>query len=151
MALNSYLRNMGFSESNSDPCIYMSRGEDTYIGVYVDDMGLVGKDEAKMKHVKEELSSRFDIKDLGKLGISWGCQLSRIKRRDMDRTTYVHEKAPDQDGDERLQADQNPCESRQLSREGDRGRGSTGPAVIISVTGRKSDVSSHMYEARHRV
>ena len=108
MALNSHLRNMGFSESNSDPCIYMSRGEDTYIGVYVDDMGLVGKDEAKMKHVKEELSSRFDIKDLRKLGISWGCQLSRIRRRDMDRTTYVHEKAPDQDGDERLQADQDP-------------------------------------------
>ena len=68
MALDTHLRNMGFSQSKSDPCIYVSGGEDTfYIGVYVDDMVLVGKDEGKMKHVKEELSSRFDIKDLGKL------------------------------------------------------------------------------------
>ena len=33
----------------------------------MDDMVLVGKDEGKMKQVKEELSSRFNIKDLGKL------------------------------------------------------------------------------------
>ena len=38
----------------------------------MDDMVLVGKDEAKVKHVKEELSSRFDIKDLGKLGYFLG-------------------------------------------------------------------------------
>ena len=45
----------------------MSGGEDTfYIGVYVDDLILAGKDEAKMKSVKE-LSLKFNIKDLGKL------------------------------------------------------------------------------------
>ena len=33
----------------------------------MDDMVLAGKDKKRMKHVKEELSSRFDIKDLGKL------------------------------------------------------------------------------------
>ncbi len=37
--------------------LHMSGGEDTfYIGVYVDDMVLAGKDKVKIKHVKEELS-----------------------------------------------------------------------------------------------
>ena len=38
----------------------------------MDDMVLAGKDKRRMKHVKEELSSRFDIKDLGKLGYFLG-------------------------------------------------------------------------------
>ena len=68
MALDDQLTKMGFSQLKSDPCIYMSGGESIfYIGVYVDDMVLAGKDKKRMKHVKEELSSRFDIKDLGKL------------------------------------------------------------------------------------
>ena len=67
-ALDAQLERMGFSQSKSDPCIYVSGGEDAfYIGVYVDDMILAGKDKAKMKALKEELSSKFDIKDLGKL------------------------------------------------------------------------------------
>lgn len=81
MTLNAHLRKMGFSQLHSDPCIYVSGEDMFYIGVYVDDMVLAGKDEAKIKHVKEELSSRFDIKDLGKLRYFLGCQLSRIRKR----------------------------------------------------------------------
>ena len=76
VALESQLRKMGFTQSKSDPCIYMSGGENTfYIGLYVDDMILAGKDEAKMKSIKEELSSRFDIKDLGKLSYFLGMSI----------------------------------------------------------------------------
>ena len=35
-------------------------------------MILAGKDEGKMKAIKEELSSKFDIKDLGKLSYFLG-------------------------------------------------------------------------------
>ncbi len=67
-AFDSHLKGMGFSQSQSDPCLYMTGGEHpTYIGVYVDDMILDGKDEAELKTVKDALSSKFDIKDLGKL------------------------------------------------------------------------------------
>lgn len=46
----------------------MSGGSDPfYIGVYVDDMILAGKNKAKIDSIKRELSSRIDIKDLGKL------------------------------------------------------------------------------------
>ena len=49
-ALDSHLQKMGFSQSNSDPCIYISGGDDPfYVGVYVDDLILAGKDKTKMK------------------------------------------------------------------------------------------------------
>ena len=58
MALDSQLRKMGFTQSKSDPCIYMSGGEDPfYIGVYVDDMVLAGKRKTRIEIVKKELAS----------------------------------------------------------------------------------------------
>jgi len=83
MALDSHLRKMGFSQSKSDPCIYVSGGDDTfYIGVYVDDMVLAGKDKAKMKKVKEELSAKFDIKDLGKLSYFLGILITQHQEKE---------------------------------------------------------------------
>ena len=59
---------MGFKQSTSDPCVYMSSGGDAfYIGVYVDDMILAGPTEQKIREVKRALSKRVEIKDLGKL------------------------------------------------------------------------------------
>ena len=60
---------MGFKQTKSDPCIYVSTtGRDPfYIGVYVDDMVIAGKDEASLQKVKDELGTKFEIKDLGKL------------------------------------------------------------------------------------
>ena len=82
MALDSHLQKMGFSQSKSDPCIYVSGGDDTfYIGVYVDDMVLAGKDRAKMKRVKEELSAKFDIKDLGKLSYFLGILITQYQEK----------------------------------------------------------------------
>ena len=56
-----HLKKMGFTQSKSDLCIYISG--DVYIGVYVDDMLLGGKDDAMIKRVKEKLSERFDIQE----------------------------------------------------------------------------------------
>ena len=84
-ALDAQLERMGFSQSKSNPCIYVSGGEDAfYIGVYVDDMILAGKDKAKMKAVKEELSSKFDIKDLGKL--SYFLSMSIVQNQEEGET-----------------------------------------------------------------
>ena len=75
-ALDAHLKRMGFAQLKSDHCIYTSGGEYTfYIGVYVDDMILAGKNESKMRSVKEELTSRFDIKDLEKLSYFLGMSI----------------------------------------------------------------------------
>ena len=83
-ALDSHLKKMGFTQSKSDPCIYTSGGGDTfYIGVYVDDLIVAGKDKEQMKRVKEELSSKFDIKDLGKLSYFLGMSIVRNQEKKM--------------------------------------------------------------------
>ena len=52
------------------------RREDTfYIGVYVDDIIVAEKDESKMENVKKQLSSKFDIKDLGRLSYFLGISI----------------------------------------------------------------------------
>lgn len=75
-ALDAHLKQMGFTQLKSDPCIYVSGGDDPfYIGVYVDDMILAGKEAVRMKSVKKQLASKFDIKDLGKLSYFLGMSI----------------------------------------------------------------------------
>ena len=51
VALDAQLKNMGFVQSENDPCIYYRNtgGEMFYAGVYVDDIILAGKSERKLK------------------------------------------------------------------------------------------------------
>ena len=116
----------------------------------MDDMILAGKDKNKMKCVKEELSSKFDIKGPRQTALLPGhvhCPEPGGKG-DLDGATHIHSETPDQDRDERQQTCQDPSGSWTPTRESERGRGSSQSAVI-PVSGRKSDVSSHMYETRH--
>ena len=66
--LDSQLKNMGFVQADSDPCIYrVSAGETFFIGVYVDDIVLAAKSEKQLSEVKKSLAERFNIKDMGRL------------------------------------------------------------------------------------
>ena len=48
-----------------------------FIGVYVDDIILAAKNEKQLKQVKEKLSSKFDIKDLGELKYFLGMKIEQ--------------------------------------------------------------------------
>ena len=66
--LDDQLKDMGFVQSASDPCVYKdSGGEMSLIGVYVDDIILAGKNDKKTNEVKRALGAKFNIKDMGKL------------------------------------------------------------------------------------
>ena len=68
MTLDHLLKSMGFVQTKSDPCLYISsEGELCIIAVYVDDILLATKSEKKMKDVKNRLSAEFEVKDLGDL------------------------------------------------------------------------------------
>ena len=59
---------MGFIQTTSDPCLYVStEGELFIIAVYVDDILLAGKSDKRITEVKRALSSRFNVKDMGEL------------------------------------------------------------------------------------
>ena len=64
-ALHSCHQEMSFTQSSSDPCVYMSSGDVFYIGVEY--MNLVAPTEQNITEVKCALSRRVDIKDLRKL------------------------------------------------------------------------------------
>lgn len=57
-----------FQQSESDPCIFVHKnanGECTYIALYVDDLIIAGDNEEDIVTIKQRLSERFDMKDLG--------------------------------------------------------------------------------------
>ena len=61
---------MGFTQTSGDSCLYVrqdSEGETFVVAVYMDDIILGGKGEAKLNAVKEELCQSFKMKDVGPL------------------------------------------------------------------------------------
>ena len=69
-ALDAQLSRMGFIQTTSDPCLYIStKGELFIIAVYVDIL-LAGKSDKWMKEVKEALAKQFEVKDMGNYIIS---------------------------------------------------------------------------------
>ena len=66
--LDSYLKKIGFLQSTSDPCVYITAGEEmAVIGVYVDDIVIACKSDERLEQIKQDICQTFDVKDLGKL------------------------------------------------------------------------------------
>ena len=75
-ALHCQLKAMGFAQTTSDPCLYVStEGELFVIAVYVDDIVLAGRSDRKMSEVKKALATRFDVKDMGELHYFLGVKI----------------------------------------------------------------------------
>ena len=50
-----------------------------YIGVYVDDIVLAGRDERRLQEIKDDFSKKFDIKDLGEIKYFLGIKVVQDK------------------------------------------------------------------------
>ena len=67
LVLNQCLKDLGFFQAKSDPCIYVRRGKRSLIlGIYVDDILMAGNKVENTDEFKLTLAEKFDIKDLGK-------------------------------------------------------------------------------------
>jgi hypothetical protein len=64
---DTYILGLGFVRSRDDHCVYSKQvgNHFIYVVLYVDDMFLVGNNMDVIKEVKSQLSSKFDMKDLG--------------------------------------------------------------------------------------
>lgn len=59
---------MGFVQAAGDPCLYMAtEGEMFLIAVYVDDILLAGGSDKRLTAVKQALSRKFQVRDMGEL------------------------------------------------------------------------------------
>jgi hypothetical protein len=74
--LDEFLKQLGFVQSTSDPCIYVASDGELMVGVYVDDIVIGGKSEKKIKDFKLALGEKFDVKDLGRLHYFLGMKIA---------------------------------------------------------------------------
>jgi len=66
---DDYIRKLGFKRSNNDYCLYIGtrKNENTFVILFVDDLLICGCDKKKIDEIKIGLSTRFSMKDLGKM------------------------------------------------------------------------------------
>ena len=71
--LSSFLMECKFRRCITDPCIFVKHSDEgvCIIGVYVDDMLVMGDDKTEIENIKEKLKNRFEIDDLGSALIVW--------------------------------------------------------------------------------
>ena len=82
---DTYILGLGFVRRKADHCVYSKQVGDhfTNIVLYVDDMLLIGNNKDVIKEVKSQLSSKFDMKDLGAANFILGMEIRRDRANKM--------------------------------------------------------------------
>ena len=96
--LNSYIISLGFKRCRSDTCLYVKKsrtGREIFLAVFVDDLvpAYAEEDENEWSIMKQQMSQRFKMKDLGDIEWILGMRVVRDRRRRtlrIDQQTYVH-------------------------------------------------------------
>eukprot|EP00253_Pinus_taeda_P023270 PITA_23270 len=80
---DTFIRGLGFTRSKTDHCVYFKLIGDhvIYLVLYVDDMLLVGNDNEIIQDLKTQLSSKFDMKDLGAANYILGMEIKRDRAK----------------------------------------------------------------------
>ena len=76
---NEFLVSLGFTKCLGDEATYVISGESTqlYLGVYVDDLVLMSEDMDRVNWVKEKLTQKFEMVDLGPVNTILGLKVRR--------------------------------------------------------------------------
>jgi hypothetical protein len=88
---DTYILGLGFVRSRADHCVYSKQvgNHFIYVVLYVDDILLVGNNMDVIKEVKSQLSSKFDMKDLGAANFILGMD---IKRDHANRKLWLNQR-----------------------------------------------------------
>jgi Reverse transcriptase (RNA-dependent DNA polymerase) len=77
---DSFMVSIAFTRSSYDSCVYFKRlvgDEFIYLLLYVDDMLIASSDMDEIRKVKKQLSSAFEMKDLGAATRILGMEITR--------------------------------------------------------------------------
>ena len=76
---DTFIWGLGFTRRKIDHCVYFKLIGDRviYLVLYVDDMLLVGNDKEIIEDLKTQLSSKFDMEDLGVANYILGMEIKR--------------------------------------------------------------------------
>jgi hypothetical protein len=88
--LKQEMMKLGFMSSKNDPCLFFrgKEGRNVYVLVHVDDAVVIGQQEAVQK-AKQDIATRFEIKDLGAAKYYLGLE---IRKEDNGSITLSQEK-----------------------------------------------------------
>lgn len=94
--VNNVLMELGYKRSKYEPCVFIKQEDNRYtiVTLYVDDFFIFSNSDRETCFIKRELSSRFRIKDLGKVKECLGMQVNYEK--DKGILTLSQEKYIDQ-------------------------------------------------------
>jgi hypothetical protein len=90
------MKRLGFTQSNNDPCLYSRRNEGglLYVTIFVDDLVIAGDSEMGINMFKNELRTKYNMKDLGELSYSLGMEITRSadgKEIKLTQCKYAHD------------------------------------------------------------
>ena len=77
--INYSLKDMGFTPTTSDPCVYTFGTSDTIsiLTLYVDDLLLLGGNTPVLQELKRKLMNRFTMTDMGDVSPVLSTQITR--------------------------------------------------------------------------
>jgi hypothetical protein len=80
---DTYMLGLGFTRNKEDHCVYFKLIGDNliYLVLYVDDMLLIGNNKEITQDVKNQLSSKFDMKYLGASNFILGMEIKRDRKK----------------------------------------------------------------------
>jgi hypothetical protein len=94
-SIHEFLVSIGFKQTVTEYGIYVndSDNERQYIGLYVDDILILGKDRTKIQDLKRQLFNRFDMSDMGALEYFLGIKVTRDRKLctlQIDQSGYIY-------------------------------------------------------------
>lgn len=91
---DEYIKKLGFQRSESDYCLYMKYESDDviYLILFVDDLLICGKNKRKIDEIKNKLSNKFAMKDLGEVKAYLGINIEYDHKKcemKLDQSSYI--------------------------------------------------------------
>jgi len=92
--LDDYLTKLGFVRSEHDYCLYMlkEKDESIYLIIFVDDLLICCKKRQNLDYIKNVLSKRFQMKELGKISTYLGINIEYDEKNhemSLDQEKYI--------------------------------------------------------------
>lgn len=91
---NDFMTELNFKRSNHDYCLFVNHNEKDpiYVLLFVDDMLICCKNQQKINNIKQKLSERFIMKDLGKVKTYIGIDIEHNTEKNimtLSQTKYI--------------------------------------------------------------
>ena len=90
--LHDFFTTNRFTQTNADHSIYINKSNDAMIGIWVDDLIIVGRNLNIINDLKKKLNDTFEMKDLKDLTYFLGIQVKRDRSRKtlhLNQTQYI--------------------------------------------------------------